>query len=157
MICLDSSSITKEIMELLKKPRMSKLTLWSFVFDLLQIDIANEIVVWTKREEFQFKIINKDAIAYLWGNINGRNNMTYRNFSRALRYYYGKEVLEQVIDLCFNNGTLSLYSFYNSIPLPFVLTSSTDVFFLLPASTLYSTICHNGPELRKKWYTYYRI
>ena len=34
-----------------------------------------------------------DQVACLWGERNGRTNMTYQKFSRALRYYYHKKVV----------------------------------------------------------------
>ena len=44
----------------------------------------------------QFVIIRPDHVARLWGERNGRRNMTYQKFSRALRYYYHKKVLTKI-------------------------------------------------------------
>ena len=44
----------------------------------------------------QFVIIRPDHLAQLWGERNGRRNMTYQKFSRALRYYYHKKVLTKI-------------------------------------------------------------
>ena len=44
----------------------------------------------------QFVIIRPDHVAQLWGERNGRRNMTYQKFSRALRYYYHKKVLTKI-------------------------------------------------------------
>ena len=44
----------------------------------------------------QFKIINPNLVVSLWGERNGRRNMSYQKFSRALRYYYQKKVLAKI-------------------------------------------------------------
>ena len=35
-------------------------------------------------------------VALMWGERNGRSNMTYQKFSRAMRYYYHKKVLTKI-------------------------------------------------------------
>ena len=100
-----------EIKQLLTtKSRKSRLSLWTFIIDLLQDTFTRDIAIWTNRDQLEFKILNSDKLALVWGEVKGTRNMTYSKFTRALRYYYGKEVLEKVTTLfyCISN-TLTLY------------------------------------------------
>ena len=44
----------------------------------------------------QFRIIKPNQVVSLWGERNGRRNMSYQKFSRALRYYYQKKILAKI-------------------------------------------------------------
>ena len=83
----------------------SRLCLWTFIFDLLQTESARDIVSWTNRDQLEFKIVNSDKLALVWGEVRGRKNMTYSTLTRTLSYYYGKELLEKVTTLfyCISN------------------------------------------------------
>lgn len=54
------------------------------------------MITWTDREKLEFRLVNAHDVSYLWGHLNGKENMTYAKFSRAIRYYYGKGVIEKV-------------------------------------------------------------
>ena len=53
-------------------------------------------VKWTDREKLEFKIEDTEGLAQEWGQRKGKNTMTWAKFARAMRYYYGKDVLEKV-------------------------------------------------------------
>lgn len=74
-------------------PKPTKI--FEFILDCLSQPRYSSIIAWEGTGS-QFTIIQPDQIARLWGNRNGRPNMTYQNFTRALRYYYPKKVLTKV-------------------------------------------------------------
>ena len=53
-------------------------------------------IQWISEEDGTFRLVNSSAVAKLWGERKNRNNMTYEKMSRALRYYYEKQILERV-------------------------------------------------------------
>ena len=59
-------------------------------------DQRTPCVKWTNREKLEFKVEDTDALAQEWGQRKGKNTMTWAKFARAMRYYYGKDVLEKV-------------------------------------------------------------
>ena len=69
--------------------------LFEFILDLLSEPRYSSIISW-EGTSGQFKIINPDQVACLWGERNGRRTMTYQKFTRALRYYYHKNVLSKI-------------------------------------------------------------
>ena len=81
---------------------MSRLSLWHFIFNLLESESESEseIVVWKNKEQLEFKIIDGDKLALAWGLFKKRNNMTYAKVARAIRYYYGMGILEKVCCSC---------------------------------------------------------
>jgi hypothetical protein len=54
------------------------------------------MVSWEKREEGLFRFNNAQAFAALWGKHRNRPQMSYDKVARALRYYYKRNILEQV-------------------------------------------------------------
>ena len=76
-------------------PCFNRLSLWSFIYDLLE-DQRTPCVKWTNREKLEFKVEDTEALAQEWGQRKGKNTMTWAKFARAMRYYYGKDVLEKV-------------------------------------------------------------
>ena len=69
--------------------------LLEFIFDMLSNPWFSSIMSWEGMDG-QFTIIRPEQAAQLWGERNGRRNMTYQKFSRALRYYYHKKVLTKI-------------------------------------------------------------
>lgn len=69
--------------------------MWSFIYDLLEEE-KKTCVKWTDRENLEFKVEDTEGLAHEWGKRKGRNSMTWPKFARAMRYYYGKGVLEKV-------------------------------------------------------------
>ena len=69
--------------------------LLEFILNMLSNPWFSSIMSWEGMNG-QFTIIRPEQAAHLWGDRNGRRNMTYQKFSRALRYYYHKKVLTKI-------------------------------------------------------------
>lgn len=54
------------------------------------------MVSWENKKEGVFRFHNAQAFATLWGRHRNRPNMTYDKVARALRYYYKRDILNQV-------------------------------------------------------------
>lgn len=65
--------------------------LWKFIKELL--DKNDSCVSWISREERTFKFVDSKQAAKLWGQRKNKRNMTYEKMSRALRYYYDRQIM----------------------------------------------------------------
>lgn len=65
--------------------------LWKFIKELL--DNNDTCVSWISREERSFKFVDSKQAAKLWGQRKNKRNMTYEKMSRALRYYYDRQII----------------------------------------------------------------
>ncbi|XP_022600853.1 ETS domain-containing protein Elk-4-like isoform X1 [Seriola dumerili] len=82
----------------------NSVTLWQFLLQLL-LDSSNEqLICWTN-EEGEFKLLQAEEVARLWGARKNKPNMNYDKLSRALRYYYDKNIIKKV------NGQKFVYRF----------------------------------------------
>ncbi|XP_020368705.2 ETS-related transcription factor Elf-3 [Rhincodon typus] len=71
--------------------------LWEFIRDiLLHPEMNNGLLKWEDRSEGIFKFLKSEAVAQLWGEKKKNSSMTYEKLSRAMRYYYKREILERV-------------------------------------------------------------
>lgn len=71
--------------------------LWEFIRDILIHPELNEgLMKWEDRSEGIFKFLRSEAVAQLWGQKKKNTSMTYEKLSRAMRYYYKREILERV-------------------------------------------------------------
>ncbi|XP_043932431.1 ETS-related transcription factor Elf-3 [Protopterus annectens] len=71
--------------------------LWEFIRDILIHPELNEgLMKWEDRSEGVFKFLKSEAVAQLWGQKKRNSSMTYEKLSRAMRYYYKREILERV-------------------------------------------------------------
>lgn len=71
--------------------------LWEFIRDILLHPELNEgLMKWENRQEGVFKFLRSEAVAQLWGQKKKNSSMTYEKLSRAMRYYYKREILERV-------------------------------------------------------------
>ncbi|CAR98592.1 Protein CBG25628 [Caenorhabditis briggsae] len=66
--------------------------LLEFLWNLLNNPTHHDIIVWENKKELVFRIMNKDAVAVLWGQKKGGKAMNYEKLSRALRHFYGTHV-----------------------------------------------------------------
>ena len=55
-----------------------------------------DIITWTSSEG-EFKLVDAERVARLWGVRKNKQNMTYDKLSRALRYYYDKNIIRKVM------------------------------------------------------------
>ncbi|XP_041471489.1 uncharacterized protein LOC121420990 [Lytechinus variegatus] len=71
--------------------------LWEFIRDILKKDEYNpKFIRWEDREAGVFRFVNSEAVATMWGRKKNNPQMTYEKLSRAMRYYYKREILERV-------------------------------------------------------------
>ena len=70
--------------------------LWEFLLELLAEKRCQSLIMWTRQEKGEFRIIKTEAVAKLWGFENGRQGMTYDKLSRALRQYYTDGIITKV-------------------------------------------------------------
>ena len=70
--------------------------LWQFILSLLVSSPPERVVEWTRERKYEFRILEPDKLAKLWGVLKKKPAMTFLKLSRGLRYYYGKSVLEKV-------------------------------------------------------------
>lgn len=71
-------------------------TLWQFLLQLLREQGHGHIISWTSRDGGEFKLVDAEEVARLWGLRKNKTNMTYDKLSRALRYYYEKNIIGKV-------------------------------------------------------------
>ncbi|KAJ3602770.1 hypothetical protein NHX12_030518 [Muraenolepis orangiensis] len=89
----------------------SSVTLWQFLLRLLQDSSNLQLICWTS-EEGEFKLLQAEEVARLWGARKNKPNMNYDKLSRALRYYYDKNIIKKV------NGQKFVYRFVSYPDLP---------------------------------------
>ncbi|KAF7702189.1 ETS homologous factor isoform X1 [Silurus meridionalis] len=71
--------------------------LWEFIRDILLNPERNPgLIKWENRSEGVFRFLKSEAVAQLWGRKKNNSSMTYEKLSRAMRYYYKREILERV-------------------------------------------------------------
>uniref|UniRef100_A0A8K9WLJ4 ETS transcription factor ELK4 n=1 Tax=Oncorhynchus mykiss TaxID=8022 RepID=A0A8K9WLJ4_ONCMY len=82
----------------------SSVTLWQFLLQLLLDPTNDQLICWTN-EEGEFKLLQAEEVAKLWGTRKNKPSMNYDKLSRALRYYYDKNIIKKV------NGQKFVYRF----------------------------------------------
>ncbi|XP_053562909.1 ETS-related transcription factor Elf-3 isoform X2 [Bombina bombina] len=92
------NSDSRDILETKKSKHSARGThLWEFIRDILLHPELNEgLLKWEDRSEGVFKFLRSEAVAQLWGQKKKNTSMTYEKLSRAMRYYYKREILERV-------------------------------------------------------------
>jgi len=74
----------------------TNITLWQFLLELLLNNQYKHIITWTNTDG-EFKLVNAEEVARLWGLRKNKHNMNYDKLSRALRYYYDKNIIKKVM------------------------------------------------------------
>ncbi|KAK7119125.1 hypothetical protein R3I94_021091 [Phoxinus phoxinus] len=82
----------------------SSVTLWQFLLQLLLDPSNDHLICWTN-EDGEFKLCQAEEVARLWGARKNKPSMNYDKLSRALRYYYDKNIIKKV------NGQKFVYRF----------------------------------------------
>ncbi|KAJ8416043.1 hypothetical protein AAFF_G00380650 [Aldrovandia affinis] len=75
--------------------RRGSLQLWQFLVTLLDDPANIHFIAWTGRG-MEFKLIEPEEVARLWGMQKNRPAMNYDKLSRSLRYYYEKGIMQKV-------------------------------------------------------------
>ncbi|XP_072033788.1 uncharacterized protein [Amphiura filiformis] len=71
--------------------------LWEFIRDLLKdSNFCPKYIRWEEKDEGVFRFVNSEAVASMWGRKKNNPAMTYEKLSRAMRYYYKRDILERV-------------------------------------------------------------
>jgi len=71
--------------------------LWEFIRDLLKSSHYNpDYIRWEDSSSGVFRIVHSEAVAKAWGKKKNNPRMTYEKLSRAMRYYYKRDILERV-------------------------------------------------------------
>ncbi|XP_066544041.1 protein FEV isoform X1 [Amia ocellicauda] len=111
-----------------------QIQLWQFLLELLSDSSNISCIAW-EGTNGEFKLIDPDEVARRWGERKSKPNMNYDKLSRALRYYYDKNIMTKVhgkryaykfdfhglAQVCQPSSTEhSLYKFQSNFsPLPF--------------------------------------
>ena len=95
----------------------SNITLWQFLLELLLSNQHQNIIHWTNTDG-EFKLVNAEEVAKLWGLRKNKHNMNYDKLSRALRYYYDKNIIKKVM------GQKFVYKF---VSFPEIVKTETKV------------------------------
>ncbi|CAB3404219.1 unnamed protein product [Caenorhabditis bovis] len=69
--------------------------LWQFLLELLSDSRNAEVITW-EGTNGEFKLVDPDEVARKWGERKSKPNMNYDKMSRALRYYYDKNIMAKV-------------------------------------------------------------
>ncbi|XP_036395756.1 fli-1 proto-oncogene, ETS transcription factor-related sequence isoform X1 [Megalops cyprinoides] len=72
-----------------------QIQLWQFLLELLS-DSSNAAIITWEGTNGEFKMTDPDEVAKRWGERKSKPNMNYDKLSRALRYYYDKNIMTKV-------------------------------------------------------------
>uniref|UniRef100_A0A3B5N1R0 Fli-1 proto-oncogene, ETS transcription factor-related sequence n=1 Tax=Xiphophorus couchianus TaxID=32473 RepID=A0A3B5N1R0_9TELE len=76
-------------------PGSGQIQLWQFLLELLS-DSNNAAIITWEGTNGEFKMTDPDEVAKRWGERKSKPNMNYDKLSRALRYYYDKNIMTKV-------------------------------------------------------------
>ncbi|XP_023172417.2 DNA-binding protein D-ETS-3 isoform X1 [Drosophila hydei] len=72
-----------------------QIQLWQFLLELLSDSNNASCITW-EGTNGEFKLTDPDEVARRWGERKSKPNMNYDKLSRALRYYYDKNIMTKV-------------------------------------------------------------
>ncbi|XP_048752158.1 transcriptional regulator ERG homolog [Ostrea edulis] len=72
-----------------------QIQLWQFLLELLSDSTNSNYITW-EGTNGEFKLVDPDEVARRWGERKSKPNMNYDKLSRALRYYYDKNIMTKV-------------------------------------------------------------
>ncbi|XP_054260507.1 DNA-binding protein D-ETS-6-like [Macrosteles quadrilineatus] len=72
-----------------------QIQLWQFLLELLRDQSNASCIAW-EGSHGEFKLTDPDEVARRWGERKSKPNMNYDKLSRALRYYYDKNIMTKV-------------------------------------------------------------
>ncbi|XP_041749829.1 transcriptional regulator Erg isoform X7 [Coregonus clupeaformis] len=72
-----------------------QIQLWQFLLELLSDSTNSGCITW-EGTNGEFKMTDPDEVARRWGERKSKPNMNYDKLSRALRYYYDKNIMTKV-------------------------------------------------------------
>ncbi|KAK6110253.1 Ets-domain family protein [Brugia pahangi] len=77
-------------------PGSGQIQLWQFLLELLSDTHSNAHCITWEGQNGEFKLLDPDEVARKWGERKSKPNMNYDKLSRALRYYYDKNIMTKV-------------------------------------------------------------
>lgn len=72
-----------------------QIQLWQFLLEQLSESVNAAVITW-EGTAGEFKILDPDEVARRWGDRKSKPNMNYDKLSRALRYYYDRNLMTKV-------------------------------------------------------------
>lgn len=72
-----------------------QIQLWQYLLELLSDPTNANVITW-EGTSGEFKILDPDKVAHWWGVRKSKPNMNYDKLSRALRYYYDRNLMTKV-------------------------------------------------------------
>lgn len=72
-----------------------QIQLWQFLLELLTDKDHRDVIQWLG-DDGEFKLLNPEMVAQLWGERKNKPTMNYEKLSRALRYYYDGDMISKV-------------------------------------------------------------
>ena len=57
---------------------------------------CTSLIEWTDESSGEFKLNDSEEVARRWGHRKHKEGMNYDKLSRALRYYYSKDIIKKV-------------------------------------------------------------
>lgn len=72
-----------------------QIQLWQFLLELLSDSRNSNCIIW-EGTNGEFKLVDPDEVSRRWGERKSKPNMNYDKLSRALRYYYDKNIMTKV-------------------------------------------------------------
>ena len=112
----------------------SNITLWQFLLELLLSNQHCDIIEWTNNDG-EFKLLSAEEVARLWGIRKNKQNMNYDKLSRALRYYYDKNIIKKVM------GQKFVYRF---VSFPEIIKTENKIPFHVKMETLAQQYGYHG-------------
>uniref|UniRef100_A0A673HS72 ETS transcription factor ERG n=1 Tax=Sinocyclocheilus rhinocerous TaxID=307959 RepID=A0A673HS72_9TELE len=79
----------------LANPGSGQIQLWQFLLELLSNSSNSSCITW-EGTNGEFKMTDPDEVARRWGERKSKPNMNYDKMSRAMRYYYDKNIMTKV-------------------------------------------------------------
>ncbi|XP_062831166.1 transcriptional regulator ERG isoform X6 [Anolis carolinensis] len=92
---LDPYQILGPTSSRLANPGSGQIQLWQFLLELLSDSTNSNCITW-EGTNGEFKMTDPDEVARRWGERKSKPNMNYDKLSRALRYYYDKNIMTKV-------------------------------------------------------------
>lgn len=68
-----------------KESTTGSIQLWQFLLELLSSSEHSDLLEW-HGDEGEFRLLNPEKVAELWGRVKSKAGMNYEKMSRALRY-----------------------------------------------------------------------
>ncbi|CAF1144255.1 unnamed protein product [Didymodactylos carnosus] len=121
--------------------RRGSVQLWQFLLALLEDGVSGTIISWTGKG-LEFKLVDPEKVARLWGVQKNRPSMNYDKLSRSLRYYYEKGIMQKVsgeryvyrfvcdplVSYPIRSGNLSITSKINENKVPITIDKTNSTF-----------------------------